>query len=96
MLRIEPLDSKASSSDDSISQDTPKKDESSSDRSNSVMASVPPKKRSNIQQQCVQALKSPHDQLCILTERDVLEKFFKKITDVLHYNVLLPREWNSP
>ena len=41
-------------------------------------------KRSNIQQQCVQALKSLHDQLYILTERDVLENNLKKITDVLH------------
>jgi hypothetical protein len=90
-----PLHSKANNSDDSISQDSPKKDESSADRSDSAMASLPPRKRSNIRQQCVQTLKSLHDELYILTERDVLENTLKKITDVLNYTRMCHRRENG-
>ena len=58
---------------------------SSSGKSESMTVNLPSRKKSNIREQCIKAVKTLHDELYIATDRDVLTKTLQMITDIIQY-----------
>ena len=50
-----------------------------------VPVNLPSRKRPNIRKQCIQAVKTLHDELYIATDDEVLTKTLKMITDIIEY-----------
>ena len=50
-----------------------------------VSVNFPSRKRPNIRKQCIQAVKTLHDELYIATDDEVLTKTLKMITDIIEY-----------
>jgi hypothetical protein len=50
-----------------------------------VTVGLPCRKKSNIRRQCIQEVKSLHDELYIITDKDVLNETLKKIREALSY-----------
>ena len=50
-----------------------------------VPVNFPSRKRPNIRKQCIQAVKTLHDELYIATDDEVLTKTLKMITDIIEY-----------
>ena len=61
------------------------KEGNSPGKSKSIMVNLPCRKKYNIRKQCIQAVKTLHDELYIATDRDVLTKTLQMITDIIQY-----------
>ena len=55
------------------------------EKSEPVTVGLPCRKKSNIRRQCIQEVKSLHDELYIINDKDALNETLKKIRDVLSY-----------
>ncbi len=54
-------------------------------KSKPMTVNLPSRKRPNIRKQCIQAVKTLHDELYIATDDDVLTKTLQMITDIIDY-----------
>ena len=50
-----------------------------------VTVNLPSRKRTNVRKLCIQAVKTLHDELYIATDKDVLHKTYKMITDIIDF-----------
>ena len=54
-------------------------------KSKPVPVGLPCRKKNNIQKQCIQEVKALHDQLYVITDKDVLTETHKKIREFCNY-----------